>query len=221
MIPLRVTCTALSPIACDGHLPLDGLLADLWMRENHPELYWGDTVRVKEDLILADIPVERRGHDEWYYACSFVQTTWHNVPPAYWHKRNTIAEQIRYIQKGTVNLAQGATKAYRMPLFQMMPGDTLTWYLVGDAEWIATRLPLLVAIGKKHGTGHGRVANWQVEPAEADYSVVKDDRLMRAVPIGDLPPGVEYVAAHYGLRPPYWYSPHQMAVALPVVRMAE
>ncbi len=220
MRPLRVTCTALSPIASDGHLPLDGLLADLWMRENHPDRYWGDTVRVKDDLIEADIPVAKCGRGEAsYYACSFAQATWHTVAPAHWHKRSTIYEQSRYVQKGTIDLSKGMNKAYRMPLFQMMPGGVLTWYVVGDENWIATRLPLLVAIGKKHSTGHGKVVNWQVKPMDEDYSLVKDGRLMRAVPVTELEPELEHTVGHYGLRPPYWYAPHQMTVALPVVRM--
>jgi hypothetical protein len=35
--PFKVSCTAVAGVASDGYLPLDGILAALWMREHHPD----------------------------------------------------------------------------------------------------------------------------------------------------------------------------------------
>jgi len=62
--PLRVSCYAFGEIATDGALPLDGVLAHLWMREHHPDILYHDSVRAKDELIEADLPIQRidNGH---------------------------------------------------------------------------------------------------------------------------------------------------------------
>lgn len=218
---LEISCDLLNGVGTtDNYLPMDGILASLWMREHHPDLYYGDTV-VKE-IIHADLPLKRidNGHG-WYYACSFAQADWTGGETQHWHKRNTAHEQMRYVGKGVLNLAQGKTKAYRVPLFTAM-AKKLVWYAVGDRPWIESRLPHVTSIGKKRNTGHGEVANWQVEEIEQDFSLAKDGYLMRAVPRLDLPQGVlNFKLGSYGLRPPYWHYENQDVVALPIVKGAQ
>lgn len=221
--PLRISCYAVNAIASDGYLPLDGILAALWMRENHPDAYYNDSVGAKDNLIEADLPLARLGVGaDWYYACSFCDAEWVAEDVTHWHKRNTITEQTRYLGDAAqkLNLAAGATKAYRMPLYLLSPGGRLTWYAVGDAAWLKSRLLLVTNVGKKRAQGHGEVIDWQVEEVAEDWSVLKDGRLMRAVPFGGLPEGAEvFQPGSYALRPPYWHFAHQRdSLLLPVRR---
>lgn len=215
---LKITCDLLNGVATtDYYLPLDGILAAIWMRENHHELYYDNSV--VGELIHADLPLKRIDNGNgWYYACSFTQAEWEGGETQHWHKRNTASEQIRYIGKGNLNLAEGKTKAYRMPLF-IAYAKKLTWYAVGDATWLTEKLSFVTSLGKKRNTGHGMVANWQVEVIEQDYSLVKDNFLMRSVPRLELPTGtLNFRLGNYGLRPPYWHYENQANVALPIVR---
>lgn len=220
MMPLEISCYAITAIASDGYLPLDSILAALWMREYHPGAYYNDSAAAHQNLIEAELPIERinNGHG-WYYACSFCQADWVAAETKYWHKRSTQSQQIRYIKKGRLNLAQGKTKAYRMPLFLISPNDRLTWYLVADKNWLADRLDLITGIGKKRAYGYGWICDWQITEIDQDRSVWSDDRLMRSIPLADIPPDAlaDMRFSHYGLRPPYWHSANQMDLALPSI----
>lgn len=220
MTPLKISCFAFNGVVSDGYLPLDPILAALWMREHYPKQFWGDSVRAKDNLIEADLPLQRLGSESnWYYASSFCQAEWVSAETRHWHKRHTAQEQIRYIGRGKINVAQGQTKAYRMPLFVLHPGGRLTWYLVGDRSWLEARLPLLTAIGHKRGQGNGIVIDWRVEPVAQDASVIQDHRLMRSLPLADVPQGtIDLRVGHYGLRPPYWHKANQEWVALPLLK---
>ena len=220
MMPLKVSCYAFNGVVSDGYLPLDPILAALWMREHHPEQFWGDSVRAKDNLIEADLPLQRLGSEHnWYYASSFCQAGWIGSETRHWHKRHTAQEQTRYIGQGRINVAQGQTKAYRMPLFVLHPGGRLTWYLVGDRAWLEARLPLITAIGHKRAQGNGIVIDWRVEPVDQDASVILDHRLMRSLPLSDVPPEtIDLRVARYGLRPPYWHRANQEWVALPLLK---
>lgn len=161
-VPLKVSCYAFNGIATDGYLPLDSILAALWMREHYPDVYYNNSVAAKDDLIEATLPIQRIDNGNgWYYACSFCQTDWIGGSIEHWHKRSTLNEQIRYIGSGQLNLAQGKTKAYRMPLFMLHTGTRLNWYLMGDPDWLTARLPLVTAIGKKRAMGNGIICDWQ------------------------------------------------------------
>jgi len=224
MEQLKVSCRAFNGIATDGYLPLDSILADVWMREHFPNLYYHNSVGAKDNFIDAELPLLKidNGHG-WYYACSFVEVEWVANEMVHWHKRHTGYEQRRYIGSGKINLSQGATKAYRMPLFTLHAGSRLTWYLVGERKWLLDRLSFINAIGKKHNSGRGIVCDWKIERMIEDYSIWKGDRLMRAIPIDDVPKdrtGLIYRVGHYGLRPAYWYSPYQMNLAMPIMEAA-
>jgi len=106
-----------------------------------------------------------------------------------------------------------------MPLFTMLAGGRLHWYLVGDREWIATRLPLVTALGKKRAMGFGVVCDWKVEEISEDWSVWgPNGELMRAIPLEDIPTDrpVDFaIMESYAIRPPAWYPANQVRVAIP------
>jgi len=220
--PLRVSCYAFGEIVTDGTgtLPLDGVLAHLWMREYHPDILYHDSVRAKDELIEADLPIRRidNGHG-WYYACSFAQVEWVGGSTHHWHKRAPILAMTRYVGEGKVNVAEGAFRSYRMPLFTLLAGSRLYWYLVGDVEWIAYRLPLVTCLGKKRTMGFGVVCDWQVEVTDDDWSVWgPEGQLMRAIPIEDVPTDrpIDFaIRESYAIRPPAWHPANQVKAAMP------
>lgn len=221
--PFKVSCTLTTAIACDGHLPLESFLAALWMREHQPDAYWNNSVGAKDDLITAELPLETAGSGEnWYYKASFVQAEWQEADIIYWHKRPIVRELVRYLgpESKKLNIAEGGSKAYRMPVFRLMTYTPLVWYAVGDWEWVRDRINLITGLGKKRAYGNGGVTGWLVEPVENDWSISRGERLNRAVPPSDLPKGVtQFFYGGYGLRPPEWYQGnYRQDLLLPVVK---
>jgi hypothetical protein len=155
MQPLIVTCRVFNSIASDGYLPLDSISASLWVREHYPEkFYHNSVIGGDNELIEAELPIARIDNGNgWYYACSFYQASWIDSEVTHWHKRHNQTEQARYVKSGQLNLAKGKTKSYRMPLFKLLPDEVLTWYMVGDMDWLTSRLPLITSIGKKRDVG--------------------------------------------------------------------
>lgn len=215
--PLHVSCYAFNEIVSDGALPLDGVLAYVWMREHHPSVLYDNSVAAKSGLIEADLSLKRidNGYG-WYYACSFCVTDWTSERIDHWHKRQDTLPLARYVGGGKLNIAQGRYKSYRMPMFKLLPGSRLHWYLVGDREWIAARLPLVTTLGKKGTAGNGVICDWQMESVAEDWSIIGPGGLMRAIPAEDWRAEMGPADVRdYGIRPPYWYRGNQITAAVP------
>ena len=225
MQPIKITA-----IMQDGRIagteswfPLDSILAAEWMRRKHPEAYYSASSHMlTSDLIIADLPFERRGRgDNWYWACSFNAARSLHEYVMHWHKRAD--DQLeKYIdfgkRRGKIDTKSGKYKAYRMPLVVQL-FDRLTWYAVGDLAAVQELCNNITHIGKKSAQGLGAVDYWRVEPWPDDWSETKDGRLMRAIPAElGLPEGVSAGRlAQYGMRPPYWHNSHQRVCFMPEV----
>ena len=224
--PLHISCLATNAIATDGALPLDGVLAHLWMREHYPDILYQDSVAAKSEFIEPDLPLQRvdLGHG-WFYACSFVATEWRKESTRFWHKRVDSLALTRYVGRGKINISQGRHRPYRMPLFVLLPGARLHWYLIGDKRWIAARLPLVTMLGKKRTAGHGAVCDWKIQSIEYDYSIWgPEGQLMRAIPLDDLPidrPIDFVIRESYAIRPPAWYPPNWVRAAVPRIGLVQ
>ena len=105
-----------------------------------------------------------------------------------------------------------------MPIFYRV-AEWVEWYCVGDKAEIKLFLSTLTHIGKKGVQGWGRVAKWNITSISEDWSVWRDDKLMRGIPIDDaLRAGrvFEFKRGNYGIRPRYWKSSNQKELVLPV-----
>ncbi len=224
MQPIRITA-----VMQDGRVagtepwfPLDGILASVWMRREHPELAYVP-IEDTSKIIDANLPFERRGQgDDWYWACSFNQGEKLGEYVTHWHKRQDDVYE-RYIEFGTrrgkIDHKSGKFKAYRMPLVIQL-FDRLIWYAVGDLEAILELCQMVTHIGKKPAQGYGAVDYWIVEPWSEDWSEYgPDGRVMRAIPLRDgeaMKPGQRY--AKWKIRPPYWETSRSRLCLMPEVR---
>lgn len=132
----------------------------------------------------------------------------------------------------SIHHGSGATKDYFLPR-RVTAVERVIWFCVGygfakgngqrrnpEAQ-LRQCLRRIRAIGQDTTTGYGRVTEWRVEPAPADYSwyAPAGDRgrvLMRPLPLAGVP------ADAVGWRPgwaavcgPYWHAQRQIAAALP------
>jgi CRISPR type IV-associated protein Csf3 len=217
MRPLRITVKLQTGQVCifDGRLSLDGLLSSVWFQEHHPELLaYGAP---ENEWPNAELPLERRvpAHDSgaWYWAVSLGQYEASKEYIYYWHRRFA-ADRERYLdlsgkKSGRINTAAGYMKAYRHPAPVIVTPE-ITWYAVGDADELMRMLRKISWMGKNRSQGFGWVADWLVEPCEADYSEYwRDGRRMR-----DLPTTKEKAEGFEGIRPPYWVRRNRYPVVV-------
>lgn len=213
MQPLKITA-----VMQDGRVagtepwfPLDSILAAEWMRINHPEAYYNASSHMlKNDIIVAELPFERRGiGDDWYWGCSFNMAPKLGEYILHWHKRfdNQLEQHIDFgKRRGRINVKSDKYKAYRMPV-NVQLFDRLEWYAVGDQCAVEELCRNVTHIGKKSSQGLGAVDYWTVEPWPEDLSG------LRAIPAQ----GQSGRLAQYGIRPPYWHSDHQRICVMPEV----
>lgn len=219
--PLRVRAYLRAPIVCDEAMPLDGVLLYQAMRRAYgPADASLPGALLDTPLVPLPLAVAGEGTPNWYYHCSWAQ--W---PPdvaygkTYWEKRVSTmraAEIAELPRSGKVEVAKGRYRLYHMPLFYKS-ALYLEWYVNGDKDAIADLLTDVWGIGKKQSQGFGRVMRWEIEPQAEDWSVTRDGKLMRAVPISGkwFDPAR---ARHIGYRPPYWLPENQTLCNLPPTR---
>jgi hypothetical protein len=83
--------------------------------------------------------------------------------------------------KGLVNTVQGKYKAGFFSL-ERISADRVSYYCRGDKEVITELLSKLHFLGKKSSLGWGKITMIEVDTIENDFSIVKDEKLMRNLP---------------------------------------
>ncbi len=209
MRPLKITAEMLTGeiITSDRYLPLDSVIAAIWMAQNCPEVVQTSQSAVSlGDIIAARLPLARKGRGAtWYWACSFACGEAQRETIVYWHKRFDTNEAEQFVdfgkRRGSVDAKSGHYKNYRMPMVKILV-PKLTWYAVGNREKMYSLVMQVTGIGKKRSQGFGRIASWSVEECDEDLSH------LRAIPDpdGDL---------LMGIRPPYWLSSQHTKARLP------
>lgn len=217
MEPLLVTAELRSPVAGAADLPLDGILSAAWMRINHPDVYWSSTpIGRIENLIEAELPVERRGDGgEWYWAASFA--AWSDASDAlqFWNKRLDHKEvsRVEFERRGNIDIAAGRYKAYHMPV-PTRSALSITWRAVGIKHEIEVLLNTILNLGKKRSQGYGKVDRWTVQPMQEDHSCWWNGRPMRTIPMGDKIID-ELSIGLRTYRPPYWLNERRALCYIP------
>lgn len=218
MVPLRVEARIRGAVALpNGPIALDGLLA--WavaQREGLPPVHFVD------ELSPVEIPVAREPGGRFHLAtwCHYeVERNEHR-----WLNRRYPMQEAQMFAEPKLKRIRtnaGACKSYRLPLATMhLVGDTMTWWCLGDEAAVRDLLECHVFyIGKRRGTGLGRVMSWHVTPCEPwgdGFPVVRDGKPMRPLPPdwpGLVDPGLGYSTLTY----PYWNHAAETLCALPEV----
>lgn len=157
------------PAVGDGALNLDGLLSAMVI-ESHPiPLHFPNS---NEGSCVVPVPLDLawaspEGLALWTTSLLRPDVEYH-VSREYWHKRypedrTTLSTKVR------ANSRAGRNKEYRVPV-QTVVTDTLSAECVGNREEIERLLSYCSTIGKKAGSGYGRVLRWTVEPLSAEMA---------------------------------------------------
>lgn len=216
--PLHIRAVLMTSVISDLSLPIDAILFFFWHAiELGPKMLDrpGEHLSDRGLGAMPFLAIANRGKPTWFYRAS-----WAIWPERVadgtdaWVKRNDFFALDYLDHRARINIGSGRYKNYRMPVWYRS-ATHVDWYLVGDADEIRRVLSVATHIGKKTAHGWGRVREWIVEPSERDYSIVRDGKLVRGVPLDALPKRVEFARTHYGFRPSYWLAQNQAEIAVP------
>lgn len=206
---LKIRAYIRTEIITDRYLPLDGLLYYQAVRRelgppdislsNKPTLPGGFSV---------DLPFAKTEGEDWFYKCSFAQWSPNAVEHSgFYTKRFDLQHASHLTNEKKVETKRGHFKNLHNKVYTLAT-DWVEWYAVGDKQAIEDLLRFCTHIGKKTSQGYGRVHKWEIENCEGDFSVYKNEELMRAIPNKD-------ALAIYGIRPSYWARENQIPCELP------
>ncbi|MCC6147422.1 MAG: hypothetical protein IT308_07635 [Anaerolineaceae bacterium] len=220
--PLQITAWLRTAVISDAWLPLDGILLYQQTRRD----LGAQEVTVPGGSLLEEpkgealkggrLPLAYVHGKEWYYRCSWAEWGPYVEGKDYWNKRFDVgfADLVDFRgRRGRVIIEQNAYKAYHMPVFYRS-ALWVRWYCVGDPGKIGDLLTCLTHVGKKTAQGWGQVLRWEIEPVEQDWSIWKEGRLMRGVPIWDAPDSDGVRIMQYGVRPSYWDKRNQIPLVI-------
>jgi len=103
-------------------------------------------------------------------------------------------------------------KNYHMPIV-VKSYKTITFYVRGDLEEVKRLLESYIFyLGKKGSQGFGQIKEWEFEEIDEDWSVWKDEKPMRPVPVSECKKQIENMirrqepinARQHPIIPPYW-----------------
>lgn len=219
--PLQITAVLRTAVISDQWLPLDGILLYQQTRDDlgaqsmtTPGV--SNLAQPKGEAMKSKLPIKTVHSKEWYYRCSWAEWSPNVEAKDYWNKRydNDLSDFVSFKGRGTVKIEAGAYKAYHQPVFYRS-ALWIQWFCVGDKTEIGRLLSTCMNIGKKVSQGWGRVMRWEVESISDDWSIWKDGKLMRGIPVFEKPADHVGNIAIYGLRPSYWDKRNQIMVVLP------
>lgn len=122
-----------------------------------------------------------------------------------------------------IDIGAGHYKNYHMPLI-LKSYKEIIFYARGDKKEIERLLNTYIHyIGKKASQGYGKIRDIVIEEIEKDYSIIKNDKLMRPVPVkyaGDIIEALIRNQKHiyknkYPEYPPYWRTDNLVDCIMP------
>ncbi len=211
--PLRITARLQGGLVKRIPIALDSLL----MRVH--ALRANEAVPVRAcDLRPIEIPVARSECGN-VHLCSFSLDVAESHELRHKNRRPPIQEYLALTSSvKRVDISVSVDKMYRVPYsLQHVERDELTWYAMGDAEMIRDLLYDIHYLGKHTGWGHGKVAEWRVEPFDETWDGFPV--ALNGKPLRNLPrdwPGL--ASPKLGIRclaPPYWMRESEVLCAIP------
>lgn len=220
--PLKVTCRLAAPL-CGQPPQLDSLL------EYALAPAQGFAAKLRRDLPVPEpgsirIPILRGRIGGLLVARS--------SSPVFGHARSSVEHVVKQLavehaglleprQRLVVATGNSTFKSYRLPL-HVRPVDRVVWFTFGDRKTLLRTLNRHIhALGKKRSVGYARIAGWEVERIDDDYSWFAESDsgtvLMRPLPVCDeLPEGLDGARRDFAsVQPPYWHPDRYCECVVP------
>lgn len=108
---------------------------------------------------------------------------------------------LKRIKKRKIDRARGYFRDFMINLVYI-PARRVTFYACGDPSQLEELLQALPGLGKKVAIGFGFVKDFRIKETDRDYSIVKDGKATRPIPLQLVDSASEIVSMAY--KPPYW-----------------
>lgn len=135
-----------------------------------------------------------------------------------WHTKN---DDNVYFKKGKhrVDTGAGYYKNYHMKM-NLKSYKTVTFYVRGDMEKIKYYLETYITyIGKKGSQGYGKIREMLFEEIEDNYSIIKNDKIMRPIPVRffNYDKLIDKIITEHAIIPPYWREDERELCIMPEI----
>lgn len=126
-------------------------------------------------------------------------------------------------ERRVLPVGNGTYKSYRLPL-KVQCVSRVVWFCRGHRRPIKSLLRSVKSLGRKRSIGYGRVAKWDLEMIEGDYSwfapATNDSEsvvLMRPLPWSDQLPAnlIGHRRGFGACAPPYWHPSRFAEIVVP------
>lgn len=213
---LKIRAYLQTQIVSDRFLPLDSILHAILCRQKHKtQILTESKAQSVEELL--PIKIAEQGESYWYYHASFA--IWSDdmrEGETYKTKRSDFQNNLLFVKDNKkIETAKGQFKDYMIAINYRF-ASYVEWHIVAtDTEKIIKLLQFCTALGKEISNGFGQVLKWEITEMESDFSIHKNDKLTRAVPVTRLDDLSNLHGFRYGIRPSYWLPKHQFVCKMP------
>lgn len=152
------------------------------------------------------LPLERTG-SVWHASIGFPDSAAH-VDHDHLSKRWSVGPPAG------VKLGTGWSRMYHLAVFPVST-PSLRFYAKGNTQAVKDLLDGLWAVGKHRNKGYGRVRGVEVLSAAEDWSLWREGRPQRPIPVHEVPEPWRHYVAPTGYRPPTWRPENQGLCVLP------
>lgn len=227
MVPIRVTAYVRGAIVTPStNLGLDGLLGAALAKKSGdyyrgfdgdhiiefelPLAKWTAPLQGPESELTSDSALDSDGK-LWGWCGSNVTGRWIADETVYVRRPTPITKFAQWDKDpAKVNISGMRYKAHNKAVPARLAAS-VTWYAVGDPSEVHALLTQYIRnLGKLSNHGHGSVIRWEVVECESDWSLIRDGRPMRGLPLSaaSMIQG-PYRTGMIGLRPPNWHRLRQ------------
>jgi len=190
-----------SPILL-GHpfIHFDGLILHLLYRDLLSDDYYCLPSKNPIDFSQYVRAPLKRTEDIYHASVSFFDTDRKFATTIY---KRFCTEYLEFLNTKKQRIVRGSG-FYRDYMMRMIyiPAKTVYFFVNGNKTEISRLLKSVICLGKKTAYGYGRVKSIRVEDADRDYSMIKDGKAMRPIPMRMLRDAE--VKAMLAYKPPYW-----------------
>lgn len=202
--PCKIIFKMASPVAAIDFLHFDAILSAAKAKEFLGDNYYNGISGVKE-LHEPEIPLKK----EYGVFCASIGYGDSFESIGSWTKRwdDKNDDLVKFGDKvrNRVDLCTGHYKNYHMPLV-IKSYKEVVFYANGDVAEIERLLKKhIFFIGKKSAQGYGEIKEIIVEKTDKDYSLFKNNRPTRPIPIRSYKEDLKGIPiSKHSIIPPYW-----------------
>lgn len=213
-VNIEVICNMKTPIMLGApFIAGDGLLAHLEMREHFGEAY--AFLPAKQVIpIIPELYLER-WNGIYRASVSIFEDPFMTTTTIYKRFPQGEIANTRDIKK-YIDISRGSYKNYAMEM-PLVVTKRVTFYFRGDIERLFYLFKHLKFIGKKTVIGYGEIKEISIQEIDKDYSLIKDDLAMRAIPKHLLKSCEQ--TAYLAFKPPFWDRKNVTECCVPLTRV--